>query len=215
MTQPIPLVSEVAFGALLTYSPRGTTAVSSQSRTVAYELKSAKPQAVERAVEILRLVLERGELTDFFGPGVVLVPAPRSAPLEPGWLWPGENISRAMVAAGLAKEVLPCLRRIEKVAKSAFAGPGERPSAIRHRDTMAVDPPGLIQPKQVTVVDDVVTKGATLLACASLVKATMPAAEVRVFGLVRTRGLVPDIERIVDPCVGAITWNGSSVDRAP
>jgi adenine/guanine phosphoribosyltransferase-like PRPP-binding protein len=66
-----------------------------------------------------------------------------------------------------------------------------------------------------TIVDDVVTKGATLLACATLLQATFQGATVRGFGLVRTRGLQPEVEKIVDPCVGLITWNGGSVDRQP
>lgn len=64
----------------------------------------------------------------------------------------------------------------------------------------------------ITVVDDVVTKGATLLGAASLLAGAFPRAEIRAFALVRTQGYVKDIERILDPVVGRIsrTRNGGA-----
>ncbi len=73
----------------------------------------------------------------------------------------------------------------------------------------------LVAPDSITVVDDFLTKGATLLAAASLVKDAFPLAEVRVFGLVRTMGLVPEVEAIVAPCIGTIRLEGSDVRRDP
>jgi hypothetical protein len=35
------------------------------------------------------------------------------------------------------------------------------------------------------------------------------------FALVRTMGLRPDVERVVDPCVGTIRRHGSGADREP
>jgi len=61
----------------------------------------------------------------------------------------------------------------------------------------------LLNPRFV-IVDDVVTLGATLLAAASLVKATYAEAGVAVFALVRTMGLVPEVGSIASPCVGRI-----------
>jgi predicted amidophosphoribosyltransferase len=178
-------------------------------------IKNARPNTVANAIKALGAVLERGELEDYFGKGVVLIPAPRSSPLQAGWLWPAETICRAMVEAGLGREILPCIRRVQKVPKSAFAKWGERPTAEMHLASMEVDAPSLLKPRRVTIVDDVVTRGSTLLACASLVQQALPTTEVRVFGVIRTRGLQPEIERIVDPCEGEILWNGYSVDRAP
>jgi adenine/guanine phosphoribosyltransferase-like PRPP-binding protein len=59
-------------------------------------------------------------------------------------------------------------------------------------------------PERITIVDDVVTKGATLLAAASLLADVFPDAEILAFALVRTTGLIPNVERIVDPVVGTI-----------
>jgi hypothetical protein len=35
-----------------------------------------------------------------------------------------------------------------------------------------------------------------------------PSADIRVFALVRTMGLVPDVERLVEPAVGVIELDG-------
>ncbi len=68
---------------------------------------------------------------------------------------------------------------------------------------------------RVTLVDDVVTKGRTLLAAASRVREVLPRAEVSAFALVRTMNLVLDIERIVEPCVGRIRCVDADAAREP
>lgn len=73
----------------------------------------------------------------------------------------------------------------------------------------------LLRPKRITVVDDVITKGATMLAATSRVQEEFAEAEVRGFALLRTMGLVGEIERIVDPCRGTIRRVGGEVLRDP
>ena len=73
----------------------------------------------------------------------------------------------------------------------------------------------MLAPPIITVVDDVVTKGNTLLAAVSLLGSVFPNATVRGFAVLRTMGLVPEIDRIVDPCEGEVTWNGWDADRQP
>jgi len=65
------------------------------------------------------------------------------------------------------------------------------------------------------LVDDVVTKGATLLGAASRLQETYPQAKVFAFALVRTLGFVDDIERIVEPAVGTISLRGDEAVREP
>lgn len=150
----------------------------------------------------------------FFGNDVTVVPAPRSAPHVTGGLWPGHVIASSLVRSRLAREVLPLVRRIRAVPKSAFAAPGERPTLETHYNSIEADTQ-LIAPTRILLVDDVVTRGRTLLACARRLHYSYPEAEIRCFALVRTRGLQPDIERILDPCVGRIFWDGADVDREP
>ena len=99
--------------------------------------------------------------------------------------------------------------------KSAIAAPGERPEAKLHHESLRVDSDLLERPRRITIVDDFVTKGATLLAAASHVQEAFPEAEVQTFALVRTMGLVADIEAIGEPCEGLITRVCQRVDRQP
>ena len=206
------LLSSVPFAALLTYSPRGTSEVSVRSRRWRDAVKSARSPELERCA--LKLI-ELGGLEPFFGPGVTLVPAPRSAPTrDHGALWPARLICEVLAAKGLGREILPCLERTAAVPKSAFAAQGARPNPVVHFGSMAVASV-LVPPERITVVDDVVTKGATLLAAASRLKEAFPSAEVRTFAILRTMGRVEKVERIVDPCQGTIDWDGSEAHRNP
>jgi hypothetical protein len=134
------------------------------------------------------------------------VPAPRSAPLVKNALWPGDRIARALLDAGLGAEVEQLLTRTQSVPKAAFAGPSERPTIERHRSTLAVGAV-LGEPPAIIVVDDVITKGTMLYACGQALRQAYPDAKIKGFALLRTMGLVPEVEQIIDPCVGTIGMN--------
>lgn len=162
-------------------------------------------RAIDQAVARLAK-LSNSEIEAFLTPDITFVPCPKSAPFPPNLrpiLWVPQRICEALCAQGYGAKIFPCLARVEAVPKSAFASPGDRPSALRHFETMEVDS-SLDDALKITVVDDVVTKGATLLAAASRLAKAFPRAQIRTFALVRTMGFVPDIERIVDPVVGRI-----------
>jgi len=158
------------------------------------------------------------QLEEFLGSDVSFVPCPRSAPFPPGQspaLWVPRRICEELRTAGYGSSILPVLHRVTAVKKSAFAAPGERPTPQKHMETMHVTPPLSLPPK-ITLVDDVVTKGATLLGGASLLASAFPGAEIRAFALVRTMGLVPDVDQIVDPVVGTISLDAwGEVERYP
>lgn len=211
------MLSEVPFAAALVYSPRGQSAVSKRSRDqVRDPLKRGDSAFFGLLTKHLKPLLPDELVAEFLAPDAVLVPTPRRAPLRSkDALWPARLVAEALVRGGLGARVFPCLHRTEAVPKSALSAPGERPLPARHYDTLRVERELLDVPRRITLVDDFVTKGATLLAAASRVKEAFPEAEVRAFALVRTMGLVQDIEAIGDPCVGRITSRGSEVDRQP
>ena len=154
-----------------------------------------------------RLASTLATLGELLGPEVALVPCPPSTPSDTSGHTASSpaplRICRALVRNALGAEVLPCLERTEAVRKSAFSAPGERLSVERHLETMRIgDLP--IRPRRVTIVDDVVTKGTTLLAAASLLRRILPDADIAGFALLRTIPVGAQIERVVDPVVGRI-----------
>jgi hypoxanthine phosphoribosyltransferase len=84
----------------------------------------------------------------------------------------------------------------------------------RHYESFAID--SLPQaPVSVVLVDDVITKGRTLLAAAERLQEAFPAAHIKAFALLRTMGLIPKIRRLLEPCKGSICWRAGDARRDP
>jgi phosphoribosylpyrophosphate synthetase len=214
------LLSEVRFGSFLVYAPRGTSEVSSRAKQFVRALKEerliyAPPQspsdyAARRLAEERPVIL----LESIFAGAPLLVPVPRSSLPVQGGIWPALNIAEALVRHGIGAAVLPCLKRVTAVPKSAFAAAGTRPKPMEHYES--IEAVKMVTDRQsLCLVDDVITKGATLLAAASRLQETFPQATVTAFALVRTLGFVENIEHIVEPAVGTITLRGDEAFRDP
>jgi hypothetical protein len=209
------LLSELTFGALLTYSPRGRSEVSQRSRRVCYDLKAGDAQTLLLVGQRLRDHVARGALLEaFFGSDVTLVPMPRSAPLVSGALWPAQKICDAIMHVGLAAQSTPVLERVTAVTKSASAGPGERPRVSEHYESLRAVA-RIDVSHRIVLIDDVLTKGSTAIAAASRIAEAYPNAQIALFSVIRTKGMVPEIGQILDPAVGAIRVEGDEVDRQP
>lgn len=209
--------SPAPFASFFIYSPRGTSEPSRKSREIRDAIKfRAEPGFLDKVAAAVAVKTGQGVYGDFFGPRVVMVPAPRSAPFKEGWLWPGERIAEAMVRAGLGSDVQRRFRRIAAVPKAATARAGERPTVAKHMETIVVDADLTGAPERFIIVDDVVTKGAMLYACAQLLRAAYPNADVRVFAPLRTMGLVAEVPHWIEPVVGTISLNRwGDPDRQP
>jgi hypothetical protein len=116
------------------------------------------------------------------------------------------------------------------VRKSAFATAGERPSVHEHYASFAVerapsDPApigsGAIPGEygaaglRLTLVDDVVTRGRTLLAAAVRLREAFPTADVRAFALLRTLHRDDVLYQVLDPCEGEVRWVSGDARRSP
>jgi len=100
------LLSEL--GSLLTYSPRGQSEVSRNSRRVCYGVKAGDPQTLRLVAQRLRENINRDDvLALLFGAKVTLVPMPRSTPLVQGALWPAQKICDALMQVGVAEQTNP------------------------------------------------------------------------------------------------------------
>jgi predicted amidophosphoribosyltransferase len=152
-------------------------------------------------------------LGGFFRAGDVLVPVPRSAP-KTGGSWVAAELAQALVHQGLGALTWPGLRRISAVPKSATCAPGARPSVASHYDSFRMEPPES-PPASVVLIDDVVTKGRTILAAACRVREAIPDVEIRAFALLRTLGRVAGVRHLLQPCTGEIRWVRGDALRDP
>ena len=167
-------------------------------------VKAGRPNWIDYALDRLRLSLDESGLAEFLGSDVTLIPVPRSAPLSnANALWPGRVICQGLLSRGMGAAIVPCLSRIESVQRSSAAGKGGRPEAETHLQTIAITPE-ILTTKRITLVDDVVTIGRTILAAASHVRAAYPDADVRAFGLIHTSGMGKEITGVEAPYVGRL-----------
>ncbi|HUP60896.1 MAG TPA: hypothetical protein VNA69_10805 [Thermoanaerobaculia bacterium] len=214
------MLSEIRFGAFLVYAPRGTKEISRRAQQFVRALKEerligAPPQSPsDYAARRLADEHPASLFDDLFADSPLLVPVPRSSLPVQGGIWPAYNIAAALVQHGIGAAVLPCLERVKAVPKSAFAAFGTRPKPVDHYDSIQATK--MVSDRlSLCLVDDVITKGATLLAAASRLQETYPQAKVTAFALVRTLGFVDDIEQIVEPAVGTVTLRGDEAFREP
>lgn len=214
------MLSELRFGSFLVYAPRGTSDTCNRAKQFVLALKEERPIGIppeppseyaarrlaeERPSEILREIFEATPL---------LVPVPRSSLPVQGGIWPALNLASALAEQGLGAGVVECLERVTPVAKSAFAARGSRPMPADHYETIRAKRM-VTDRADLCLVDDVITKGATLLAAATRLQETYPGARIIAFALVRTMGYLDHIERIIEPATGTIEYRSGEPVRNP
>jgi predicted amidophosphoribosyltransferase len=138
---------------------------------------------------------------------------PGSSPPN-GELWPALALARGLKELGIPARVWPGLRRTIAVRKSATAAAGARPTTREHYESFSFSKP-CEQLSKVILVDDVITKGRTLLAAAGRVRDVLPHADVRAFALIRTLGRSASLERLVQECQGVVKWSAGDARRDP
>jgi hypothetical protein len=217
--------SRIGFAALLAYAPRGNSVTSKNSRVVTYAIKqdgtfkagaASYLNAIDYTTKRLSEVMPKHPfLADYFNLSVTLVPCPRSSLTKPGSLWPANRICQSIFGRGLAANVLPCLYRTKAVQRSATAAPGQRPAPDEHHESVEVKTQALLNlPTSITLVDDVITRGSSLLAFYKRAEEAFPGIPIRCFAVVRTMSF-GEVTSILDPVAGTISYNGTSVSRHP
>ena len=144
----------------------------------------------------------------FFQPNTILVPTPKSSLMKPDTLWVPERIATALVRMGLGKEVDPCLIRVKRVPRAALSVPNERPTPVEHYESMGVRG-RLSKPDEIVLVDDIVTRGATLLGAANRLVDVFPQTRIRAFAAMRTISNPEEFDKLYVPCVGTIELRAS------
>ena len=220
--KPLRCLSSVRFGSFLAYSPRGKSADSVKSRTMIRDIKNVRSGYMKRVADRLREEMRPGKraevLREVLGNDVLVVPCPRSSPLVKGALWPSKEICDELVGHGLAMKCAVLLERVTAVPKSSTSAIGERPKPLDHIRSMTVVKQQELELRKITritIVDDVITRGATLLAAASILQHHFPEAVIRIFAVVRTKSYDPEVGSILDPVLGEVSLNGVDADRKP
>ena len=210
--------STVEFGSLLTYTPRGNLRDHDESRTTMRNLKNdvvldTKNLMSTTIAENIRKNLKDYPFRDYFGQDVTLVPIPKSSLRQNDELWVPQRIASAMANNGLGKNE-DCLHRITPLPKSSQVVAQNRPKASMHYDSMSVDDL-LFKPREIVLVDDVITRGATALGAASRLAEAFPDVKIRVFAVMRTISNSDEFSKIIDPRVGKINLRGEDTYRRP
>ncbi len=202
-------LSHLEFGALLSYTPRGSSQKAAHSKNVMQALKRdqfvSEPPLLMSEWIAKTIKQKRGELpfVSFFEPNTILVPAPKSSLMQPSTLWVPERIATALVKVGVGKQVVSCLIRTKPVPKAALSSPSERPTAEQHYESITVQG-ALFKPDEIVVVDDVITRGATLMGCANRLADAFPQCLIRAFAAMRTISNPHEFESVYSPCAGTI-----------
>jgi hypothetical protein len=234
----------VSFASCYAYAPFGDGPLWEAAHEMCARLKDADARWLAHfAVQVWREHAANGHFAALFGRDVTLVPVPGSSP-RTGAPWVGERLAWCLKDMGLACSVRPCLRRRHPVRKSAFAAAGERPSVLEHYASFVVEREearlgGCAEGSQVrpsdgslrgldgsrirgsgsaprlVLIDDVVTRGRTLLAAAARLREAFPGCEIRAFALMRTLGRGESPWRNPDPCEGEVRWLEGDARRIP
>jgi hypothetical protein len=209
------MISKIAYASCYVYSPSGAGVVCEHSRLLRALLKAGDAHfMVKYAVRVHQQARESPQLAGFFGSDDLLVPVPGSTPNACGSTWVAAALADALVRAGVGTVAWRGLHRICPVRKSATAAPGARPTVAQHYESFLMDRPQ-ITAHSVVLIDDVVTRGRTLLAAATRLQEAFPEAHIRAFALLRTLGFLPGVQQLLEPCKGEIRWKAGDAHRRP
>lgn len=158
---------------------------------------------IEFVVRRLRESTTGSILDGLFSPDALLIPVPGHAPLlqrTKQQLWAMKRLCEAMRTTGLGAAVAPLLERVESVPAAHLLGPGQsRPNARRHFETVRVNADLVQRSKKLVLVDDVLTRGSTLMGCASRLREFFPDASIVGFAVARTRSEPCEISTPISP----------------
>ena len=203
------LLPELQYGALLSYASHGYSAEVKHSKEIMLRLKYdgfvqdppiLMSQWVAQTIQRNRNMLA---FASFFQPNTILVPTPRSSLMREGTLWVPSRLATALVNCGLGKEVAQILKRVKPVPKAAWSTPEKRPLPHEHYESMEIQKP-LSEPKNILLIDDIITRGSTLLGAASRLAEVFPSAHICAFAVMRAITNECDFEKEYCPIVGTI-----------
>lgn len=212
----------IEFASYLTFTTNEQSTEADKSNTYKMLVKNDKYTDGVRFIQLVaeriaQKVLEYLWMQEFFGGDVLAIAVPGSGKYDPDNQWVPREICKCLEKAGLVGSWSQCLRRAEAVPKSSFSK-GNRASARRHYETISsVRQLELDQMNatRILLVDDVVTRGATMAGAYMRAIESFPNSEIKCFAYLSTRNF-NNFVKAVDPARGAITINDDwSTQRSP
>jgi len=149
----------------------------------------------------------------FFGNDTLLIPIPKSSLMKEGTLWVPKRIAQELEKQGLGRYV-DLLERIYPVNKSSTSLPKDRPKPEDHYNSIKVKNQ-LIEVGENTkfvLVDDVITRGSTLLGCANKILDVWNHADIYGFAVFRTISNHYEFKNFLDPITGIIKYRPETKD---
>lgn len=123
-------------------------------------------------------------------------------------------MANALVQNGLGIAVTECLKRVLPLRKSATSSARNRPKADEHYASLGIQKI-FSEPKEILLIDDIVTRGATIIGAANKLIDAFPEAHIRAFAAMRTISEPEQFRSISEPCVGEIILSGREAFRRP
>jgi hypothetical protein len=204
-------LERIEFGSLLSYSPHGYSAsdITSKNWMVAVKQdhfvsmggkETPMSEFIARTVEV---GLDGFPFSHLFAGKPVLVPTPSSSLKKPDSLDVPTRIALEL-RKKLGNEVAECLVRVKPLPKSATSSAANRSTAAQHYDSLQVQEI-LTKPDSILLVDDVVTRGATLLGAANRLAESYPDSKISAFVVLRAVSNPTEFKRVREAVCGFIT----------
>lgn len=213
-------IRSLDFGSLFSYTPRPDSMdpakieMMKRSRDFTLRLKQdamVKVSGFKLDIPISKYValylkkrLDSLPYSDFFTDETVLIPVPSSSQIPKNGLWVSERLADAFFNEGIGHSVVPCLKRQISIRKSAYSPSGQRPTALEHFDSFIIDKV-LDSFDRAILVDDVITRGATLMGAANKIHGAMPNLKLSGFAAIRTISDSTRFKSFYDPVKGTVT----------
>src|SRR5438132_5972585 len=215
-------LQRIEFGSLLSYSPHGYSAsdIASKGWMVAVKQDQFVQTGARRipmsefVSETVEQSLDRLPFSRLFAGKPVLVPTPSSSLKKPDSLDVPIRIATALMKKKLGNDVAECLVRVKPLPKSATSAAASRSTVAQHFDSFEVQGT-LTKPESILLVDDVVTRGATLLGAANCLVESSPDAKVAAFVALRAVSNPSEFKGVREPVIGSITLqaNGGTMRK--
>lgn len=185
---------------------------------VRYALKDGKPEFMQAVNVVSRNPRYRRALGEVLDDAGILVPVPKSSLHSEGSLWVPHEIALLLRRNGIGEDVQLLLERHTAVRRSSLIrSAAERPSAQEHYNSMRVVGT-LYRPRRVTLIDDVVTIGRTLMASALRISDAFPGVEVRALVVARSvrHTSLATLQEMLRPLVDTYSMDESGwIDHGP